>query len=784
MNPGRRPSPLDGAGSVGYAPRVPAPEPVAFGRYLLETKLASGGMGEVFLARMQGPAGFEKKVVIKRILPHLAQSQEFVDRFLDEGRLVVQLSQGNIVQVFDMGTVDGHYYLAMEFVDGVDLRVLLQRLRRASRQMPVPLVLHVVAEVCKGLAYAHSRTDDEGSNLGIIHRDVSPSNVMISREGEVKLLDFGIAKAASRMAHSVSGSLHGKFLYMSPEQAAGKTLDRRSDLFSLGTCMYEMLTGLRPFYGDSELRTLELIRTGVYVPPSKHREDLPAGVEAIVAKCLTTDPEERFRDADELMHALLTYLVTSAEVVTASDLSGFLGDHIRPRRPSQPISLNDALNQQLDALLSGSPGAAPTDPGAVRASPGTQVAVSGPPEVLGLADTMTGTPTPVGGIRPDTHTGVTTGRARLPDLSDANIPRASRNRILIVSVVLLVGVLVAFNVMMLYTLRSNTRSGDGAPDPPPPSGGDSISSATGGRTHGQPVGPGEPDSGVVAAPTDTPDAGSVASTPDAGPTVAVGAEDAELSVAGTADAGPPSEDLSESVAAASPDVGEPAPDGASTVDPPIVGIEPSGIMMVRVPNLPPRGVVKIAGTVVEPDDEGRYPVPQGDGAIDVAISAPGHHTARKTLERVPGEVAVEDRLMRQTRKITVSVDPPEARIVIGRRVVGTGTYRVTVSDGIPVRGKAELEGYHPKDFVVRYAQKAVSVTLEPRAFGRFEVRVFPVAAEVRVDGRRIRRSAAFISQRVAPGTHRLVISHGDATRRVEFTVEAGETQKLGQYTVE
>ena len=289
-------------------------------------------MGEVFLARMMGPAGFEKKVVIKRILPHLAESEEFVERFLDEGRLVVQLSHGNIAQVLDMGTVDGHYYLAMEYVDGLDLRVFLKRLKLRGRQMPIPEALFIAGEVAKGLAYAHSRVDEAGRNLGIIHRDVSPSNVMISREGEVKLLDFGIAKAATRMVHSVSGSLHGKFLYMSPEQASGRSLDRRSDIFSLGTCLYEMLTLRRPFEGESELRTLDLIRAGEYEPPSQIRPEVLPEVDRIVAQCLDIDPNRRYAAAGEVQRAILSHQVETRTVIVASALASSVSEIVGARQ--------------------------------------------------------------------------------------------------------------------------------------------------------------------------------------------------------------------------------------------------------------------------------------------------------------------------------------------------------------------------------------------------------------------------------------------------------------------
>ena len=206
-------------------PSQPPDNPNQFGRYTLLRPLATGGMGEVFLAKHEGVAGFQKKVVIKKILPHLANDDNFVRRFIDEARLVVSLSHSNIVQVFDMGKEEGAYFIAMEYVDGVDLRILLKKNRALGKELPLPLALYVLAEVSAGLDYAHTREDEHGQNLRIVHRDISPSNVMLSKDGAVKLVDFGVAKSASRLNHSLSGSLRGKVRYMSPEQANGETLE-------------------------------------------------------------------------------------------------------------------------------------------------------------------------------------------------------------------------------------------------------------------------------------------------------------------------------------------------------------------------------------------------------------------------------------------------------------------------------------------------------------------------------------------------------------------------------
>lgn len=321
--------------------------PKLIGRYELLSLIATGGMGEVWLARIQGAAGFQKTVVIKKILSHLATEPDFVERFLDEGRLVVGLNHGNIAQVFDMGQVEGQYYIAMEHVDGCDLRELVRALRIARKTVPVGLVLYILAQVCEGLAYAHSRTDERGEPLGIIHRDISPSNIMVSRDGAVKLVDFGVAKARSKLSNSVTGAIHGKFQYMSPEQATGKPLDQRSDLFSLGIVAYEMLSGKRPFDGDTDLATLEKIRHTDPEPLRQLRPDVPVAVAELVHHCLEKDPYQRFDTASAVGRRIQEILQATRTVVTAQDLGAVVCELLDDLARATPISLDEALLQQL-----------------------------------------------------------------------------------------------------------------------------------------------------------------------------------------------------------------------------------------------------------------------------------------------------------------------------------------------------------------------------------------------------------------------------------------------------
>lgn len=353
-------------------------EPIRMlGRYELLRRIAKGGMGEIYLARTRGMAGFEKNCIIKTILPHLAEEEEFVTKFLDEGRIVVQLVHGNIVPVFDMGDEAGEVYMAMEYIPGRDLREVTKRLAARSKVMPVDLALFIAGEVCKGLDYAHRKKDGDGESLGIVHRDVSPSNVLISREGEIKLIDFGIARAAGRLSKTVSGRIQGKFCYMSPEQASGRPLDGRSDIFSAGLVLYELLTGFRPFEGGTDLESLDLVRQCEFDPPGALNAEIPQEVDDIVTKALAKDPDERYQSADTFQIALLQYLYSTGSSPTPNDLSAFLSElfpeglereELKSARgsgspvPQKVMSLDEALDFELGRLDSSPSATGEVDP--------------------------------------------------------------------------------------------------------------------------------------------------------------------------------------------------------------------------------------------------------------------------------------------------------------------------------------------------------------------------------------------------------------------------------------
>ncbi|HMA29433.1 MAG TPA: protein kinase [Thermoanaerobaculia bacterium] len=286
----------------------PASSPGAFGRYQLLEKIGAGGMAEVYKARMRGEQGFEKIVAIKRIVPHMATNADFVTMFVDEAKLAAQLNHNNITHIYDLGKVDAWHYIAMEYVEGKDLRTLLKLGKERGCPLPAELALFIAAKIANALDYAHRRLAADGSELNLVHRDVSPQNILISDEGDIKLCDFGIAKAASKVSTTMSGALKGKLQYMSPEQAWGKRLDRRSDIFSLGSVLYEMLTGRPLFEGDTDMSILESVREGEVAPPTSRGVEVPRRVDQIVLKALAKNPQERYQNASEFekdLHAVL-----------------------------------------------------------------------------------------------------------------------------------------------------------------------------------------------------------------------------------------------------------------------------------------------------------------------------------------------------------------------------------------------------------------------------------------------------------------------------------------------
>jgi serine/threonine protein kinase len=300
------------------------------GQYILEERVAKGGMAEVFRARMIGVEGFQKTVAIKRILADMAGNDEFVTMFIDEAKLAAQLKHPNIVDIYDLGKIDRSFYIAMEYVEGHDLRDVLGRCRSSGVTVPVPLALHCAAQLASALDHAHTTRDFDKRDLGLVHRDVSPPNVLISNDGEVKLCDFGIAKALSKATHTRDGLLKGKLRYMSPEQASGREIDHRSDIFSLGLVLYEMLTGRKVFDGTSEAEILKQVRNPRVEAPSSVNPAVPPDVDRIVLRTLEADPSTRYQSAAAIGQALEAAIRGHGWAPDAAALAAFVRDPAAP----------------------------------------------------------------------------------------------------------------------------------------------------------------------------------------------------------------------------------------------------------------------------------------------------------------------------------------------------------------------------------------------------------------------------------------------------------------------
>jgi eukaryotic-like serine/threonine-protein kinase len=307
-------------------------------RYRITDKIDAGGMAEVYRGVAESAVGgLKKSVAIKRILPNLTKNKKFVSMFLDEARVSMHLQHANIVGVFDIGMADTAYFIVMEFVDGANLKSIIESLRRQGARMSVAHTIYILMEVCKGLQYAHEAADPEnGRELGIVHRDISPPNILVSKRGEVKLVDFGLAKATSQLESTDPGVVKGKFSYLSPEAASGKEVDRRADIFAVGILLYELLTGKRLFYGETDYQTVELVRQAKVPPISGQNPDVTGELEQIVRKALARDVNQRFQTAGDLQDSLAQYLFSQRLKVTSRDIEQLVQGCIREKQRTQP----------------------------------------------------------------------------------------------------------------------------------------------------------------------------------------------------------------------------------------------------------------------------------------------------------------------------------------------------------------------------------------------------------------------------------------------------------------
>ncbi len=314
--------------------------------YEILARLATGGMAEIFLARGIGTTGVERYVVLKRILRDRANDVQLVKMFLDEARLASQLQHPNVAQVYDIGKLGDSYFFTMEYVHGETVRGLLHRARSLRRELPLNVIVTVIAGAAAGLHHAHERIGHDGKPLGIVHRDVSPSNLMVSYEGSVKVVDFGVAKAENRVQETRSGTVKGKIAYLSPEQCRGGSLDRRSDLFSLGIVFWEMLTVERLYKRNSDFENMTAIVTEDPIPPSTRRPGLPPELDAIVMRLLSKDPNQRYTTADQLVEALEEVAPRLGVMISASSVGRLLRDMFGQR--PEPWLEMDATTVQVE----------------------------------------------------------------------------------------------------------------------------------------------------------------------------------------------------------------------------------------------------------------------------------------------------------------------------------------------------------------------------------------------------------------------------------------------------
>jgi len=295
------------------------------GRYKITRKIADGGMAEIYLGVQRGMEGFERPVVLKRILGALLAEPQFKNLMIDEAHVAMSLLHSNIAQVLDLGQAKGRYYLVLELVDGWDLNQILNRLKNTELKLPPELALFMAAETCRALAYAHGKKRN-GVPMGIVHRDVSPHNVLISAEGEIKLTDFGIAKALVKRENTVQGVIKGKLAFMSPEQASGENIDARSDLFSVGTMLYLMLTGRRPFDSPTDMESLMRVQRGECAPPETYNPSIPKPLSELIKKAMRKSPANRFQTADEMLEEIEKVQRASFTPAGKTELKRWLGE--------------------------------------------------------------------------------------------------------------------------------------------------------------------------------------------------------------------------------------------------------------------------------------------------------------------------------------------------------------------------------------------------------------------------------------------------------------------------
>ena len=313
-------------------------------RYKVLEKIASGGMAEVFRAESAGLEGFKKIVAIKRVLPHLSEKKQFIGMFLDEARVSAQLSHSNCVQVFDIGVGDNTYFIVMEYVDGSDLKGVIEHRKKVNQSFPLEEACLICVRICEGLAYAHGLVDGKGDSMHIVHRDMSPPNVLITRYGEVKIVDFGLAKANSQLERSEPGIIKGKFSYLSPEAAQGLPVDGRADIFAVGIILWELLAGRRLFMGETDLETVRMVQSAKVPSVRQYNPKVSKDLEDVIMRSLAGDPAKRYLSARDFGRDLNQILFHLGRSVSSFDIAQLV----------EPIRLERAESKRLKKTDKGS----------------------------------------------------------------------------------------------------------------------------------------------------------------------------------------------------------------------------------------------------------------------------------------------------------------------------------------------------------------------------------------------------------------------------------------------
>jgi serine/threonine-protein kinase len=481
------------------------------GRYELVRKIATGGMAELFLARSSGPGGFEKRCAVKRILPQHAGDAEFLRMFLNEARVAAMFDHPNIVQIFDHGTDEntGQHFIAMELVNGLDLRQLLRLAREQGLDVPPELAAYMMAQALDGLAYAHEFRDPAGVPLNVVHRDVSPQNILVSYDGSLKLVDFGIVKVNAQEGHTQTGLLKGKVAYMSPEQAAGEPIDGRADVFAIGVCLYELITGVKPFRGTTEIMTLKAILDQEPQPLTHFVPECPVGIEAAIDRALRKAPSQRFASARDFQIELLSVLRSCPVPLDRHVLAQFVRSVTEggtARFDTAQLKIPRHVTAQTPGpRFAGGPTAEADEAWRAEAAMAFRTALDAgrtrvPPSVFQPVAPRSGDVAPMAGPIPaaNTDSGVF-ARAALDAQAEADVARAAglgRSRAPTLLAVALAGAVLASGAAWLW---STSEPGELEPVPASPSGAAAVAAPSAAPT--PPTSPAPSASALAPAPS-------------------------------------------------------------------------------------------------------------------------------------------------------------------------------------------------------------------------------------------------------------------------------------------